>query len=83
MAPKPSPLTGERIRRRLGQRIKAARVEQRLTQVELAARAQVDNTYICRLEAGKVKRFDLGALARVRKVLGLNREEDVSVEAAS
>jgi transcriptional regulator with XRE-family HTH domain len=50
--------------------LKALREEKGLSQVELAARAKVERTYIVKLESGDKKNPSLAILQRLAKALG-------------
>ena len=56
-------------RLRIGQRIKALRTEQKLTQGELAERAGLQLTHISRIEAGKYS-VGIDTLSAIANVLG-------------
>jgi XRE family transcriptional regulator of biofilm formation len=51
--------------------LKARREEKGLTQVELAKRAKVTQTYIAKLESGDKKNPSLEILQRLAKALGV------------
>jgi len=57
-----------------GERLKARREKKRLTQKELADRAEVSESYISRLEAGE------RSLSAVERVLRLCRELGLRIE---
>lgn len=59
----------QQTRERIGQRIKALRTEQKLTQGELAERARLQLTHISRIEAGKYS-VGIDTLSAIANVLG-------------
>lgn len=58
----------KRMRRLVGERIKAVRKKRRLTQEKLAERAQLDTTFIAYIEAGK-KSSSLNSLMKISTAL--------------
>ena len=62
--------------RRLGARIRDARVHRRLRQIDLAAKAGLSRSTIESIERGEAS-TSLGAYAHVLWVLGLDRELDL------
>jgi len=59
----------QQTRERIGQRIKALRTEQKLTQGELAEQAGLQLTHISRIEAGKYS-VGIDTLSAIANVLG-------------
>ncbi len=57
--------------KRLGRMLKTRREEKGLTQVALAKRARVTQTYIAKLESGDKKNPSLEILQRLAKALGV------------
>ena len=57
--------------KRLGRMLKTRRGEKGLTQVALAKRARVTQTYIAKLEGGDKKNPSLAILQRLAKALGV------------
>jgi transcriptional regulator with XRE-family HTH domain len=56
----------------LGERMKRLREKRGWNQRELARLAQVDNAWICRLEAGERHNISLDAAKRLAKTLGVS-----------
>jgi len=56
---------------RLGRMLKAIREEKGWTQMRLAARAKVTQTYIAKLESGDKKNPSIAVLQRLAKALGV------------
>jgi transcriptional regulator with XRE-family HTH domain len=57
--------------KRLSRMLKTRREAKGLTQVELAKRARVTQTYIAKLESGDKQNPSLGTLQRLAKALGV------------
>jgi XRE family transcriptional regulator of biofilm formation len=57
--------------KRLGKMLKTLREEKGLTQVALAERAKVTQTYIAKLESGDKKNPSLAILQRLARALGV------------
>ena len=57
--------------KRLGKLLKTLREAKGLTQVDLAARAKVERTYIVKLESGDKKNPSLAILQKLAKALGV------------
>jgi transcriptional regulator with XRE-family HTH domain len=64
----------------LGRTIGEARRERRLTQAELAQAANLDRTYLARMEAGQ-STLHIERTLRLFQELGLSIEAEMSVEA--
>ncbi len=57
--------------KRLGRVLKTLREDKGLTQVDLAKRANVERTYIVKLESGNKKNPSLDILKKLAKALGV------------
>lgn len=57
--------------KRIGRMLKALREAKGFSQVELAARAKVERTYIVKLESGDKKNPSLAILQRLARALGV------------
>ena len=63
---------------RLGELLKDARIEAKLTQEELASKTGTKKSYISRIEAGKSE-IQLSTFYRILKI-GLGKELQISIE---
>ena len=62
---------------KLGEKIRAARIDRELTQDELAARADLSRIYIAKLEGGDRQVPTLPVLERIAQALGLRLVVDL------
>ncbi len=64
------------LAKNLGRRLRYLRAQAGITQLELAKKASMDRTYLCRLERGKIlPRYDV--LVRLAESLGVSVTEIV------